>query len=94
MDRRRSSYKPHWRARIPLENADVVKPRVPATRYSRALIEETKEVWQPYYEETLTDEDAREIIENMIGFLHFVADHGDADDPGNRAPRVTDRKIP
>ena len=79
MVRRRSSYKPHWSAPIPLENAAVVKRRVAATRYSRALIEETKEVWQPYYEETLTDEDAREIIENMLGFLHFVADYGDAD---------------
>ena len=64
------------------------------TRYSRALIEETKEVWQPYYQEILTDEDAREIIENVIGFLQFLTDHGDADGPRNHACPAADEKNP
>jgi hypothetical protein len=94
MNRRRSTYKPHWSARIPLENAGEIKRRVPATRYTRELIEETKEVWQPYYEEPLTDEEAREIIENVIGFLHFVADYSDLGGPGDGASQAADKQLP
>ncbi len=41
----------------------------PKQRYSRSLIEETISVWQPYYEKALTEEDAREIIDNMALFV-------------------------
>ncbi len=69
MNRRRSTYKPHWSARIPLENAGEVERRAPVTRYTQELIEETKEVWQPYYANELSDEEACEIIENMSMFV-------------------------
>jgi len=71
----RRGYKPHWRDPIGVENVGDVVRREPATRYSRELVEETKTVWQPYYEKALTDEDAREIIENMVSFLAILADH-------------------
>ena len=68
-DRTRGRDRPHWSERVPIENADAVQPRHPKTRYSRQLIDETIEVWQPYYEKKLTDEDAREIIENASAFF-------------------------
>lgn len=40
----------------------------PKRCYSRALIEETISVWQPFYDKTLTQEDAGEIIDNMTLF--------------------------
>lgn len=58
---------------LPLGNADQVVPGVPRTRYSRGLIEQTKAVWQPYYDEVLTDEDAREIIEHMVNLVRDLA---------------------
>jgi hypothetical protein len=42
-----------------------MKPQAP----SASLIERTLETWQPRAERRLTDEDAREIIANMSGFL-------------------------
>ena len=36
------------------------------------FIEYTKEVWQPYYEEELSDNDAVEIIDNMTAFLNLL----------------------
>jgi hypothetical protein len=42
--------------------------RGPRPRYSRQLLDETIVVWQPYYPARLTDEDAREIIENVLAF--------------------------
>lgn len=47
------------------------------------MIDETIEVWQPYYETKLTDEDAREIIENVAAF--FGALMGWRHDLRNRA---------
>lgn len=61
--------RPHWSERVPVENAGAVQPRQPKSRYSRQLLDETIEVWQPYYETKLTDEDACEIIENMTAFF-------------------------
>jgi hypothetical protein len=43
------------------------------SRYSDKLVAETKQVWQPYYAEPLTDEDAREIIENVIEFMQLLS---------------------
>jgi hypothetical protein len=40
----------------------------PKRRYSPELIAETIEVWQPYYDEVLTDEAAREINESTTLF--------------------------
>jgi hypothetical protein len=42
--------------------------RGPQSRYSRELLDRTIAVWQPYYADRLTDEDAREIIENVTAF--------------------------
>lgn len=33
------------------------------------IIKETKEAWQPYYEEELTDNDALEIQQNLYNFF-------------------------
>ena len=73
----------HWSERVPVENIGDVERRRPKPRYSRQLIDETIEVWQPYYEAKLTDEDAREIIENVAAF--FGALMGWRHDLRNRA---------
>lgn len=36
------------------------------------FINYTKEVWQPYYQEELTDSDAVEITENMTAFMNLL----------------------
>jgi hypothetical protein len=74
--RRRSPYKPRWCTPVPLENEGTVIPRRAGSRYSPELIAETKLVWQPYYPEPLTDEDAREIIENMMSFMRLLSKIG------------------
>ncbi len=61
-------------------------PRKPARKYSRDLLERTKQVWQPRTARQLTDDDAREIIENMVGFFRLLhewrgEDLKDVDDP-------------
>ena len=33
------------------------------------MVKSTIELWQPYYDEPLTDETAREILENAVGFF-------------------------
>lgn len=61
--------RPHWSERVPIENTGAVQPRPSKSRYSRQLVDETIEVWQPYYDTKLTDQDAREIIENAAAFF-------------------------
>ncbi len=34
--------------------------------------EYTKDVWQPYYEEPLSDSDAGEITNNMVDFMNLL----------------------
>lgn len=46
--------------------------RLPPSRYSRTLLDETIALWQPYYPAPLTDEDAREIIDNVAGFFSLL----------------------
>ena len=41
-------------------------------RYSTEILEKTIEVWQPLSEKKLTEEDAREIVENMAGLFSFL----------------------
>lgn len=38
----------------------------------KKFIEETLNHWQPYYEETLTESDAIEIIDNMTSFINLL----------------------
>ena len=73
---RRSRYRPRWSTPVLLENDEAVVPRRAVARYSAELVAETKRVWQPYYAAALTDEDAREIIENMMSFMRRVAKSG------------------
>ncbi len=40
----------------------------------KQFIERTKKVWQPYAGHTLTDEDARQITENMVGFVQLLSE--------------------
>lgn len=61
------------RRSLPLENAGHVDRKTARQRYSPGLIEQTKAVWQPYYDHVLTDEDAREIIEQMVGLVRELA---------------------
>ncbi|MFN5540023.1 MAG: hypothetical protein ACK481_08215 [Candidatus Melainabacteria bacterium] len=42
-------------------------------KQKKDLIEYTKEVWQPYYEEPLSDSDSTEIISNMTAFMSLIA---------------------
>lgn len=36
------------------------------------FINYTKEIWQPYYEEEVTDLDAAEITNNMVDFMNLL----------------------
>ncbi len=38
-----------------------------------SLLKRTIEVWQPYSDEPLTEDDAREIIRNISGFFDTLA---------------------
>jgi len=50
-------------------------------RPSQEIIERTKKLWQTLASRTLTDEDAREIIENITGFFQVLAEwHSDDQD--------------
>ena len=42
--------------------------------YSKEFIGETKRVWQPYAPYPLTDEDAREIADNMTALMLLLTD--------------------
>ncbi len=42
--------------------------------YSQELIDNTKDVWQPYYEEELKDSDAIEIISNWSQYLSLISE--------------------
>lgn len=89
MVKRTRGYKRSWNVPVPVENAGEVTGRAAPTRYSRALLDETKAVWQPYYSEALTDEQAREIIDNVAGLARFLvreAKQHKADCPQRRAP--------
>jgi len=39
---------------------------------TKLMIKETIEHWQPYSKEKLTEEDAREIIENTVGLFDLL----------------------
>lgn len=39
---------------------------------SKEVIEDTKKVWQHYYKDPLTDEDAIEIYNNLINFFSLL----------------------
>lgn len=43
------------------------------------FVEYTKDVWQPYYEEPLSDLDADEITNNMVNFINLLT-HWDKED--------------
>ena len=38
-----------------------------------SFLRKTAEIWQPLSDETLTEEDAREIIQNITGFFDTLA---------------------
>lgn len=40
--------------------------------YSKEFLEKTIKVWQPYSNEPLTLEDAREMSENMVNFFKLL----------------------
>jgi hypothetical protein len=44
------------------------------TRYSKEILEKTIRVWQPLSEKQLTEEDAREIVENLTGFFSLLGE--------------------
>ncbi len=73
MAMRRRGYRHAWMAPPPVENGTQVTARPAISHYSRELLDETKTVWQPYYTAPLSDEDARQIIENMVEFVKFAA---------------------
>lgn len=52
--------------------------RGPRPRYSRGLLDETIAVWQPYYAQRLTDQDASDIIENVTAFAGVLLGMGKA----------------
>jgi hypothetical protein len=42
------------------------------SKYSKQLLDKTIEVWQPLSEEKLSEENAREIIDNVTGFFSIL----------------------
>ena len=46
----------------------------PSHAASNNLIEQTYKVWQPRIRRNLTDEDARQIAENVTGFFAILAE--------------------
>jgi len=38
----------------------------------KLFLKETIETWQPYYEQPLSNEDAREIVANLTGFFDLL----------------------
>ena len=40
--------------------------------YSKELLNKTLSTWQPYSKESLTHEDAREIVHNTVGFFTLL----------------------
>ena len=51
------------------------------------FLQETIRVWQPHAAVALSPEDAREIIENMTGFLTILAEwQENTDDTANPVP--------
>ena len=40
--------------------------------YSKELLNQTISTWQPYSKELLTQEDAREIVHNTVGFFTIL----------------------
>lgn len=45
-----------------------------ATQFSLDFLLETLEVWQPYYSQKLTIEDAREIASNTVEFCNILSE--------------------
>lgn len=41
-------------------------------KYTKAFLDKTINIWQPYSPTTLTQEDAREITENMVSLFRFL----------------------
>ena len=70
-----------------------MKPSIPA---NDNLIDRTRKVWQPRIGRNLTDEDARQIVENVTGFFRILTDWlqveipTPANDPGK--PVAIDKK--
>jgi hypothetical protein len=44
--------------------------------YDATLLDQTIQVWQPYYEDTLTREDARVILDNMTAYFRILLEWG------------------
>jgi hypothetical protein len=67
----------------------------PSLAASNNLIEQTHKVWQPRIRRNLTDEDARQIAENVTGFFAILAEWSraatpaSANDPTVAAPTDT-----
>ena len=53
----------------------------PSHAVSNNLIEQTHKVWQPRIRRNLTDEDARQIAENVTGFFAILAEWVRAETP-------------
>jgi hypothetical protein len=57
------------------------------------LIKRTREIWRPRAGDSLTDDDARQIIENVTGFFSILAEWArnegltQANDVGSSSPR-------
>jgi len=56
----------------------------------RQFLERTKALWQQRAHRTLTDEDARQIVENMVGFVQIL----DEWEKRGRAKKSLDKSIP
>ena len=53
----------------------------PSHAASNTLIGRTRKVWQPRFRRKLTDEDARQIAENVTGFFSILAEWSRAATP-------------
>ena len=56
----------------PIQSRDANSANNNAAPEEMDLLEETRCAWQPYADRQLTREDAREIVENIVGFFNLL----------------------
>jgi len=53
--------------------------------WSKELLDQALQIWQPSASSELTQEDARQIAENLVGFFHLLLEWDEAERRSGRA---------